>query len=559
MTTVDLVAWLGETSLAVSILILLVLIIRKPFAKTFGARAAYLLWLAPAVRLFLPELKIFPAPEAPASEVFSGAFDVVVAPATSVVGAAPSGFDMPALAAAAGVVIWATVAFAWFSLKMEEQSKYRNERLAASAPAGKRIKEMANIISKDFGLRRAPAIHISKTDDCGPCLIGLFRPTIFLPASFETSYERREQQLALAHEIAHIARGDMAATLIALILQAAQWPNPLAHFSMKAFRTDQEAACDAFVLARCAKSGAAASDYASAILKSVRKGAAAPAYGLALAHPVKERLMLLRNPNKSPLRLIAGALGVTVFTSASLAATASYGVADNKVIIDIDRRASDSEDKTKSTRVITIEGDKPLEIYGVEGARKVELKEVNGERVLKIYDQDGNLISEDVYGPDDELPFNELALKGDDGKAKTIQFARIGSGSFLFDDDFDFDVEFDVDVDHDVRLDGEDGVLLLNSIGSRSLRIGRCGEDTDSGVQVFGWSTETDGENADEIHREVICIVDENADPEKRAEALRKAIASMEAGAKRDAERRREIIKKMREDLREAEREAQRN
>ena len=54
MTAIDLLRWLGETSLALSILILLVLIIRKPFAKLFGARAAYALWLAPAARLFGP-------------------------------------------------------------------------------------------------------------------------------------------------------------------------------------------------------------------------------------------------------------------------------------------------------------------------------------------------------------------------------------------------------------------------------------------------------------------------------------------------------------------------
>ena len=45
-----------QTSFAVSALVLLVLIIRQPVAKIFGARAAYTLWALPLIRLVLPPL-----------------------------------------------------------------------------------------------------------------------------------------------------------------------------------------------------------------------------------------------------------------------------------------------------------------------------------------------------------------------------------------------------------------------------------------------------------------------------------------------------------------------
>jgi len=49
--------------MAVSLLIVLVLIIRRPFARMFGARAAYALWMLPFIRLVMPEVtipRIFP-------------------------------------------------------------------------------------------------------------------------------------------------------------------------------------------------------------------------------------------------------------------------------------------------------------------------------------------------------------------------------------------------------------------------------------------------------------------------------------------------------------------
>ena len=61
MTGADFISWFGETSLAVSILIFLILAVRRTVARRFGPDAAYLLWLAPLIRLATPELSIIPA------------------------------------------------------------------------------------------------------------------------------------------------------------------------------------------------------------------------------------------------------------------------------------------------------------------------------------------------------------------------------------------------------------------------------------------------------------------------------------------------------------------
>ena len=48
--------WVVETLVATSLLMAAVLLLRAPVARLFGARAAFALWLAPAVRLLLPPL-----------------------------------------------------------------------------------------------------------------------------------------------------------------------------------------------------------------------------------------------------------------------------------------------------------------------------------------------------------------------------------------------------------------------------------------------------------------------------------------------------------------------
>ena len=48
-------AW-GDTLITTAALVLLILIVRKPFARLFGPRLTYALWAVPALRLVLPPL-----------------------------------------------------------------------------------------------------------------------------------------------------------------------------------------------------------------------------------------------------------------------------------------------------------------------------------------------------------------------------------------------------------------------------------------------------------------------------------------------------------------------
>ncbi|WDI30944.1 M56 family metallopeptidase [Hyphococcus flavus] len=569
MTPIDLIRWLGETSLAVSLLILLVLAIRKPFTNLFGARAAYALWLAPAARLFLPELKILPAPSIQPDTM---TWSTIVAPSLEVpvagmATAASIQFDFTALAAATGLVIWATVAFAWFNIKLEAQSRFVRAKLASSNPAPESIANEARQIASELGLKTLPRIRLSD-DETGPCVVGLFKPVIFLPAAFEKGFTRREQYLALTHEIAHVARGDMAATLAALFVQSIQWPNPLAHFAFQKFRTDQEAACDAYVLDRCTSGRNDAGEYAAAIMKSVRAGTSAPAYGLSLAHPVKERLMLLKNQKRNPMRLLAGSASAIAFTAAALGATASYGF----------------QDATETTRIVknnisvksVFEADEgeSFEVGGEKNIAKVEYENQNGERTLRTYNRRGRLLTENVYAKSEDMPIKEITLNTKDGGARTIPLDRphkrfhiktMSSEDAAFSDgDWDIEVmkegegHFAFVADDDPNMTRKFAYVVKggpHGDGFSSLTADCVSTEDGAEPHVFAWQSK-DGDSEEQtkvVEHQVVCLNDENGDPEQRAKALKKAIEHMEESAKREAAHREQVIARMREELKELE------
>ncbi|MEX2179541.1 MAG: HEAT repeat domain-containing protein [Gemmatimonadaceae bacterium] len=110
-----------------------------------------------------------------------------------------------------------------------------------------------------------------------PFAYGFFRPTVVLPSSsLDWSLERREA--VLAHELAHLSRGDLLMNALSHLARALYWFNPLAWLASHRLRIESERACDDAVLRR----GARASDYADHLL-SIASNAAAHLPGAALA------------------------------------------------------------------------------------------------------------------------------------------------------------------------------------------------------------------------------------------------------------------------------------
>lgn len=303
MTLADVADWGLQTGLVVSFLIGLVLIIRRPFARYFGAGAAYALWLLPALRLFMPTLTVpflrrsaaeTPAPEnfvpmssAPELPVYNVPTETLptftVDPNTF---AETSSHISTPSSGAMIAVIWLSVAIFWFGFQLIRQGAFMSRMRANSTSVSDRLLVAINRAGEMTGLRKPPTVRLSG-DVSGPMVTGLTRPLILLPKDFEVRFNREQQIFALVHEMSHIKRGDLWVALSVLGFRALFWPNPLVHYAAHKMRIDQEAACDAAVVARTG-GGEATHSYAQTLVHaaktSTQSGQQSP-LGLALYEP----------------------------------------------------------------------------------------------------------------------------------------------------------------------------------------------------------------------------------------------------------------------------------
>ncbi len=95
---------------------------------------------------------------------------------------------------------------------------------------------------------------------------GWRRARILLPAVAD-EWSDDQIRIVLAHELAHIARGDWVAQLAAEVLRAIHWFNPVLWIACRRLRIESECACDDAVLAR----GVEGSEYATHLLALARR------------------------------------------------------------------------------------------------------------------------------------------------------------------------------------------------------------------------------------------------------------------------------------------------
>ena len=306
-------AW-ADTMLTTALLVLAVLAIRKPFARHFGPGLAYTLWLVPALRLVLPPLPFADPVMMPADiPALAIPIDDPAAWTAAPVAPAPVGTIDTAVLMPWLFGVWAAGMVAVVALALAAHRRFRRAVLADATE-----------------LEPIGAIRLVMTGAVdGPVAFGLVRRFVAVPRDFFARYVADERALAIDHELAHHRHGDLWANAAALLLLGAQWFNPFAWRAIRAFRFDQEAACDARVLTMGACGadadgrGVRTARYATAIAKAAvgpRLSLAAP---MAVHDNLQERLILLTRQDISKRRGFAGRLIVGGATLAVLATTAT--------------------------------------------------------------------------------------------------------------------------------------------------------------------------------------------------------------------------------------------
>lgn len=290
------IAWLSETLVAVTLLMAMVLALRGLVARTFGAGWAYALWAVPALRLVLPPLpQLAPDLYLPPAILFIPTAAEMAAPLPAQAG---PGQWVPFMLA-----MWAGGAVIFLVLQWLAYRAFLGRIRETSRPARPPL----------FGGIRT---WISDSVD-GPLALGVLERRIVLPGDFSRRYNPVERRLALEHELVHHRRGDIWWNLAAMLVLALFWFNPVAWLAFRAFRSDQELACDAAV-ARTATLDERC-DYARALVKSASRPGLIAACALNPAGELKRRLKMMKAHRASRLRSAGGVAALGVFAAAGFA------------------------------------------------------------------------------------------------------------------------------------------------------------------------------------------------------------------------------------------------
>ena len=302
--------WLLGTLLATTGLIVLVLLIREPVRRHFGARVAYALWLIPAARLLMPtitETVERPAVVAASPRLMVSQISVEPMLLTSVAPSQPTLLEQLGGWPTILLTVWLGVALGLFAARI---NAFRKERSA--------------VLANSIELGRIGSIRLVRSAEItGPIAFGIFDRVIAVPADFEQLYAPHECRLALEHELAHHRSGDLIVNLFAFVLLCLQWFNPLAWVAHAAFRFDQEAACDARVLDKAKANDRA--DYGRAIAKAASGRALLFASALDRRNSLHRRLKsMLSNPTAG--RRNSGKLMVLATIAVALPLTATRAI-----------------------------------------------------------------------------------------------------------------------------------------------------------------------------------------------------------------------------------------
>ncbi|MBI5385201.1 MAG: M48 family metalloprotease [Verrucomicrobia bacterium] len=158
-----------------------------------------------------------------------------------------------------------------------------------------------------------------------PTVIGWFRPVILLPASSLTGLSPAQLELVLAHELAHVRRGDYWINLLQVAMETLLFYHPAVWWVSACVREDREHCCDDLAVSVCGNRVAFA--HALATLEELRGVAAQTALAAGGGSLLKRVRHILGLPTDAGPRSAKAMAGGTLFVlgaAAMLAALVYY-------------------------------------------------------------------------------------------------------------------------------------------------------------------------------------------------------------------------------------------
>jgi TonB family protein len=287
--------------------LLLVLVLRKPMRRIFGAGPAFTLWALPLLLAATPWLP---------------------RPATT--------WSLQPVMAALPTQTWladsevATGSYSWLMALWLLGVAYGVVNLVSRYIRLARGCRTPPATMRDRLLVAHPLLakHRFWLHEHGPSVMWAPRARLLLPPDFLERYDADAREMVLRHECSHVRRGDAWWCLLGECSLVLLWFHPLAWFALSRFHLDQELACDESAL-RAAPGHSLR--YAHTLMRSTGVDAH-PAMIPWLAEPqLKERLTMISRQPCSAWRRRLGyvALATLLVSSAVVAQTNGSAPTDN--------------------------------------------------------------------------------------------------------------------------------------------------------------------------------------------------------------------------------------
>jgi beta-lactamase regulating signal transducer with metallopeptidase domain len=338
--------WVLASSLKATVLVGLVLTVRRFLAPATASRLRYALWLPVFLSLLCP---VGPSVQMSDARLSGGATaGGPLSPTPAAMQASRPGTQtQPAQAQSAPqpshsestqpryalTILWAAIAWAGVGLilgLLYLHNLWRYLRIVRQGtPADRAAIAALALLGCKAELQLRRTVRIVESDAIhSPSVFGWWRPVLLLPSGLSRRLDANALRLVILHELAHVKANDVLVNWIAALIQMLHWFNPVIWLAMRCARRDMEHACDARVLAHL--SVAEREEYGNTLVHLADPVAREPslAYGLGMADrhsDLKERLIMIAHlglaSNGTKLTACLALLGLTTLavTQPSLA------------------------------------------------------------------------------------------------------------------------------------------------------------------------------------------------------------------------------------------------
>jgi beta-lactamase regulating signal transducer with metallopeptidase domain len=200
-----------------------------------------------------------------------------------------------------------------------EVGRARSLRRLDLADAGDAARQAVTALTARMSIAAAVEVRASGRAAV-PMVLGWRRPLILLPAGATRQLRDRQLRGVLAHELAHVGRGDYLANLLQLAADTLLVHHPAARWVSRRIRTEREYCCDDAAV----RAGADVAEYARALaaLEDARAGCR-----LAVAAGSGTLLDRLQRLVGHPRRVWTPGRGAVALLAASLLAAAMLALA----------------------------------------------------------------------------------------------------------------------------------------------------------------------------------------------------------------------------------------